>query len=506
MRVRTVCFLILGLVLAASRFAGATDGFMTVEGRRFVDHEGRHVVLHGFDNAHTFEKMREWGMNCGRLLMNWSYIEPECGVYDENYLAEVDARVAAARANGVYIVLDMHQNLWGEGVPHGSGAPEWALLDKEQPHLSLGPVWGAAYFQSPRIQIAFDNFWANKPGPDGVGIQDRFALVWQHVAKRYANEPAVIGFDIINEPFHGTPTMNAMVPMTMKIAQRMAAKGVDIASMELIQLGIAARDEARKDIESYREWLVAGDEVIKQLDRTQLCPMYNRVAKAIREADRHHIIFTEPSVMAGFGSATGIEPVIDENGNRDPLYAFAPHAYEDDVERMKLVIERLLDAAECMKVPMLLGEWGNLGNEDKIFSEDPLPSGRVTLRMIEESLSGETYHCFRTNVDQTRYFKEIVLRPYPAAVAGVIASYRFDRSTATFECTWKEDPAITAPSRVFIPALWFPDGYRVELEPRGEGWSFEPAVEGSASGCLVIPPTGYEVERKLEVRPRQPGQ
>ena len=50
MRVQATCILVLGLVLAILGFAEADDGFLTVKDRRFVDHEGRHVILHGFDS------------------------------------------------------------------------------------------------------------------------------------------------------------------------------------------------------------------------------------------------------------------------------------------------------------------------------------------------------------------------------------------------------------------------------------------------------------------------
>ena len=42
---------------------------------------------------------------------------------------------------------------------------------------------------------AWDAFWSNEPGPDGVELQDHFARAWQHVAARFRNMPGVIGYD-----------------------------------------------------------------------------------------------------------------------------------------------------------------------------------------------------------------------------------------------------------------------------------------------------------------------
>lgn len=64
------------------------------------------------------------GFNSVRMLTFWGAITPEPGVVDEAYLDGLEAEVQALSAEGLYIVLDMHQDLWGE--PFGNGAPEWA--------------------------------------------------------------------------------------------------------------------------------------------------------------------------------------------------------------------------------------------------------------------------------------------------------------------------------------------------------------------------------------------
>ena len=40
----------------------------------------------------------------------------------------------------------------------------------------------ANYTVMPALNRAFDHFWANDPGPGGVGLQDRYAAAWRHVA------------------------------------------------------------------------------------------------------------------------------------------------------------------------------------------------------------------------------------------------------------------------------------------------------------------------------------
>ncbi|MCC6143343.1 MAG: cellulase family glycosylhydrolase, partial [Candidatus Hydrogenedentes bacterium] len=205
--------IVLLLSFAAPVFAD--DGFLRTDGTRFVDAEGRQVLLHGlcviskspaedyqsWHGPEEFRAMADWGMNCIRLGIIWDGLEPAPGQYDEAYLEKVDQRIAWAKEQGLYVFLDMHQDLFS--VLYSDGAPEWATIHEGKPHIT-GAVWSDAYLMSPAVQTAFDHFWANTPGPDGVGIQERYALAWQHVAKRYADDPTVIGYDIMNEPFMGS--------------------------------------------------------------------------------------------------------------------------------------------------------------------------------------------------------------------------------------------------------------------------------------------------------------
>ena len=131
------------------------------------------------------DRLRDWGMNVIRLGIIWDGLEPEPGVYDDAYLAAMDQRVAWAANHGLYVFLDMHQDLYS--VLYSDGAPEWATLTDDQPHIDRGDVWSDAYLTSPAIQRAFENFWANAPASDGLGIQDHYAAAWRHVAERYAD-------------------------------------------------------------------------------------------------------------------------------------------------------------------------------------------------------------------------------------------------------------------------------------------------------------------------------
>lgn len=145
------------------------SGFASVRNEILVDSLGRELVLNGINHVtkspedryvypndeQLFKEFRNWGINCIRYGINWDGLEPEPGQYNESYLQEIDRRVRWAEENGIYLILDMHQDLFGRKF--GNGAPEWATLDESLPHAT-GEVWSDSYLISPAVQKSFDNF------------------------------------------------------------------------------------------------------------------------------------------------------------------------------------------------------------------------------------------------------------------------------------------------------------------------------------------------------------
>lgn len=199
-------------------------------GGRLVDAEGREVLLRGVnvnalaeywagtDLPTTFpladddpERMASIGWNAVRLVLSWSKVEPEPGRYDEKYLDEVGTVVDELAVVGIYTIIDLHQDAWGatlvadpsEACPSGSepalgwdGAPEWATLDGGESRCAAGGIREL----SPAVMEAWRAFFADAPASDGVGIQSRYVDMLGHVARRFATNPAVAGYDVMNEP------------------------------------------------------------------------------------------------------------------------------------------------------------------------------------------------------------------------------------------------------------------------------------------------------------------
>ena len=119
------------------------------DGTYFVrDDDGRVVILRGMNimssakghperlpdlQAEDVERYaRLWGFNVVRYLIFWDAVEPSPGEYDGAYFDKTEERLDWFADNGVYVILDMHQDVYAARFCC-DGAPEWAIEDDELP-------------------------------------------------------------------------------------------------------------------------------------------------------------------------------------------------------------------------------------------------------------------------------------------------------------------------------------------------------------------------------------
>ena len=169
-----------------------------VDGGRIVDSRGREVILRGVNVNSLGEywqgthvkpvlplerqdprRISRIGWNVVRLIVSWSRVEPSPGDYNERYLDRVSKWISRFEREGVYTIVDFHQDAWGatlagrldEPCPPGyetafgwDGAPAWATLDEDQPRCFLN-----SREINPAVSAAWRNFFADSPGPGGMG-------------------------------------------------------------------------------------------------------------------------------------------------------------------------------------------------------------------------------------------------------------------------------------------------------------------------------------------------
>jgi endoglucanase len=223
------------------------------------------------------DSMASWGFNSIRLPMHYALYtlpaeqEPVAGqnTWLEKGFALTDSLLNWCKANHMYLILDLH------AAPGGQGN-DLAISDRDPAKPSL--------WESP----------AN---------QQKMIALWRKLAQRYANEPYIGGYDIINEPNWGFE----------------------------------------------KETDKKGTEETKNAPLRQLM---EDVTKAIREVDQNHIIIIEGN---GFGNNyRGVFPLWDNN----MVLSFHKYGNFNNLGS----IQNFLNMGRDNNVPLWLGESGENSN------------------------------------------------------------------------------------------------------------------------------------------------
>jgi hypothetical protein len=176
----------------------------------------------------------------------------------------LDDLVKRCREHGLYVIIDMH------GAPGGQTGQNIDDSANDQPELFVEPKY-----------------------------QDRLVDLWTSLARRYKDEPAVAGYDLLNEP----------------LPQRTGAA------------------------EKYK---------------AQVEPLYRRLAKAIREVDSRHMIILEGVDWANDWS------IFTTPFDKNLVYQFHYYCW-DNPARLKS-IQRYLDYRKKFNAPVWVGETGERDN------------------------------------------------------------------------------------------------------------------------------------------------
>jgi endoglucanase len=208
-----------------------------------------------------------WGVNSIRLPMNYHALSSADGTYIEAGFQVLDQFIGWCKANSIYVILDLHAAPGAQNCEEMSDTPDGIA------HLWTEP-------QTYR-QWTID--------------------LWQTVAKRYANETGVGGYDIFDEPY-------------------------DTESSGDFSTGIGT-----------------------------LRQMYLDITTAIRAVDTNHVIFFEGTNWSSIDTSgnngfSGLEPAWD------PQMAWAFHKYWDG--NTTADIQGYLDLRTSTNRPVWNGETG----------------------------------------------------------------------------------------------------------------------------------------------------
>ena len=419
-------------------------------GTWITDPSGRVVILHGLNQVYKvppYEPSADGfgdddaaflagnGFNAMRLGVIWAAVEPTPGHYDDAYLASIQQTVNILAAHGIRSILDFHQDLYNETF-QGEGAPAWAVLDGGLPNPALGFPFN--YFANLAEDKAWDNFYANAKASDGVGLEDHFAATWAHVAATFAGNDAVLGYELLNEPWPGTAWEACAVPVA----------------------GCPAFDK-------------------------KLTALYQKVTDAIRTQDAHHIVWIEPNVLFSYFDANHLGKV------NDPEVGFAFHDYCATESELKTnTLCSTLDTVsfafalaypKANKVPALLTEfgatddtanlaevaaladkqmigwteWAYTGNDITSSSSDRPGARRSNPELLPTGSN--------VNTAKLKTLAEV----FPQAIAGTPKAYSFSKGVFTLSYTTAKVGGGLFPTGsetdIAVPAIQYPSGYKVTV-------------------------------------------
>jgi len=402
------------------------------EGRWLSDADGRALLVHGVNfvakgagvtpaDMGFGEDDAEWlvdnGFEVVRLGTTAASIMPTPGVIDTAYVDSFAQTVHMLTDHGLLVLVDLHQDGWGPTLG-SDGFPDWMTLTHgaENTHTDF-PLY---YITNPAIQAAFQSFWNNEDGPDGVPLQDSTAKIWKALAGSVASDPGVIGYDLLNEPWPGTTWQDCMSPT-----------------------GCPAQDAA-------------------------LDAFHTKMTQAIRSVDPTGLVFGEPYVLFNFG----LGPTHISLPGNDPTSGMAWHMYATDPSLEPAVIDFAEQWADASGGALLNTEFGAVS--------DPAAIDRMTGE-LDHALMPWIWWAYNEEIltdahkpptDANLYDLDTVgaiVRPHPVAVAGTPKALDYEPASRVLDFSFTPERAgggTFPPGTVTsfaLPARSYPDGYQVDV-------------------------------------------
>lgn len=191
-------------------------GELRVQNGHFVDSQGAPVVLRGFNLSqhHKFppfrpntdpalaQKLAALGVNLVRLQFNWEAYEQAPGLYDESYLDYYAGVLEKLTASDMHVLVDIHQDAFsrwsldgcGEGFPRWAIPPGFPVSAPDNGNkCAFWPV--RVMLNRNQVEAEFNAFYT-----PGYPARERYLLLLEKLAQRFASNPKVVGYDLLNEP------------------------------------------------------------------------------------------------------------------------------------------------------------------------------------------------------------------------------------------------------------------------------------------------------------------
>ncbi len=431
-----------GLPLSASTAISTAGTWLT-------DNDGRVVVLHGFNEVYKIppyqpaaggfgeddaQFLADNGFNAVRLGIIWAGVEPTPGDINYAYLDSIAQTVQILARHGIYTVLDMHQDLYSIALA-GEGAPAWATLTGGLPNVDFG--FPASYALNPAEIHAWDAFWSNTKALDGVGLENHYARMWEAVGEYFKDDPNVVGYELMNEPWPGSQALSTVFGSP-------------------------------------------------HFDAEVLTPFYNQAAAAIRAVDPSTPVYFEPNTLFNQGLPTHLGPV----GQPDTVFAFHDYCTPPLNNAVlcplfnDLIADNVSAYAQPHNIPAFITEFGSGDGSTAIATTMASADQHMWGGWLQWAYNGVPAITGTSpgnalvvdpsqppdgdNLDTARL--DVSAAPYPQAIAGTPNAWSFDSDSGTFQLSYSTEKVdgsgsfnAGAQTTISTPAVQYPNGYQVNV-------------------------------------------
>ena len=400
-------------------------GPIRVSGDQLVDGSGRTVLIHGLNSVAksapflsaltpeaigdaTFDRLAADGFNGIRLGVWPAAVMPAPGSVDDDYVARVRAVVDELAERGLWVILDLHQDVFW-GMPEWATLPGAAALSADAPAgLDIG--WAAAY-AAPRSTQQWDDWWANAEVAPGLGVVDAYAIGVGAVAAAHRDAPNVVGVELINEPYPGSDLIACGLS---------DCPALDAATTRNNRIITAAVREQAPELPVW--WTPQA-----------LFPIYSDSS------------MQGPDAGDGTGGLAFHTYCLYTDGGEPTSPPAAASALCEGVYAQ--AFNRAVNLARHWGTPALLTEFG--------ASSSPL-NATIAARLADEHLLSWFHWASGRYPDVV---ESQIVRTSAQATAGAPLEQRFDPATGDYLLRFRPDHSVALPTSIVAPGRVYPDGY-----------------------------------------------
>lgn len=211
---QTLCWIVLLLTLTVSTSIQGQSRFVTTRGKDLIDTNGKPLLLKGINlgnwllpEGYMFKFKSANSPRLIQTVVNELVGEDEgrrfWQAFHRNYIAREDIRfIKQSGFNSVrvpfsyrlFVTETTPAKLAGEGYALLDDVVAWCRQEKLYVILDMHAAPGGQTGDN------IDDSWGYPFLFESPESQDLTVAIWRKLALRYRNEPAVIGFDLLNEP------------------------------------------------------------------------------------------------------------------------------------------------------------------------------------------------------------------------------------------------------------------------------------------------------------------